>query len=144
VPYKLNGTTCVAIGVAMADAGSSGRFAAAARQWAHGVPGAVVEQAGRHVNLHSCDPGPNAPGPPTITPSAYDVLAARAQITDAIMTNAQVDVALGECVADGVIAGVGPGGYGELTASNLSDAQQAQLRQLVASSADRCRGSGVV
>ena len=65
------------------------------------------------------DPGPTAPPPPVITPSSFDVLSARAEITDEIMTNAQVDFAMGQCVADGVIAGVGPAGYGDAHGEQL-------------------------
>jgi hypothetical protein len=139
VPYKDKGKTCMAIDVAMASAASSARLAAAANQWAQGIPDAVVTHVGQQVDLRSCDPGPTAPPPPVITPSSFDVLSARAEITDEIMTNAQVDFAMGQCVADGVIAGVGPAGYGELTASSLSADQETQVGQLVASSIASCR-----
>ena len=80
---------------------------------------------------------------PVITPTAFDVLSARAQIIDQIMTGATVDFAMGQCVADGVIAGIGRGNEGELTATTLSAADQARVEQLVASSAATCRARGV-
>ena len=143
VPYTLKGRTCVAIDVRMRDAAAARRLAAAADAWAASLPGAAIASSGSTVSLRSCDPGPKEPAPPPITPSAFDVLAARSGITDAVMTNANVDLALGQCVADGVLAGVGPAGYGELTASSLSAAQQDQLQQVTAASALACRRQGV-
>jgi len=143
VPYSDHGKTCVAIDVVMGSADASARLVAAGRQWALSIPGAAVTQAGRRVDLRSCDPGATAPAPPVVTPTAFDVLSARAQVIDAIMTGATVDFAMGRCVADGVIAAVGPGNYGELTSTDLSAAQGAHLQQQVASAAATCRAQGV-
>ena len=81
--------------------------------------------------------------PPTITPSAFDVLSARSAIIDEVMNSNQVDFPVGQCVADKVLAGVGPSGYGELTGNNLTTSQQTQLEQLAATSATNCQAEGV-
>ncbi len=143
VPYKSGGRTCMAIDVDMGSTASAANLSAAARDWAHAIPGATVTQAGKTVDVRSCDPGPKAPGPPTINPSAFDVLSARASIIDAITTGDQVDFAMGKCVADKVLVGVGSSNYGELTANTLSASQQTHLQQLVASGAANCQAEGV-
>ncbi len=143
VPYKDDGHTCFAIDVDMAGAPAATNLDDAAQAWARGVPGARVTQHGTLVDLRSCDPGPNGPVPPTITPSAFDVLSARSAIIDEVMNSNQVDFPVGQCVADKVLAGVGPSGYGELTGNNLTTSQQTQLEQLAATSATNCQAEGV-
>ena len=59
------------------------------------------------------------------------------------MTSDHADFALGACIADHIIVGVGPSAYGELTANTLSASQEAQLRQLVVTSAQSCQAEGV-
>ena len=142
--YRDRGSTCDAIDVRMKTSVQSSAFAAAARQWAsdaatHGV----VRRSGRQTTIRSCDPGPDAPLPPTISPSAFDVLAARAQLIDGLMSGSHVDFALGACVSDQVVADLGPSRYSELLASTLSTGQRSQLRQYVVDGAITCRGNGV-
>ncbi len=143
VPYEDHGHTCIAVDVAMGSAAATTQLTQTADQWAQGIPGAVVSQTGRRVELRSCDPGPSAPAPPKINPSAFDVLSARAEIIDGFMTSDHADFALGACIADHIIVGVGPSAYGELTANTLSASQEAQLRQLVVTSAQSCQAEGV-
>ena len=143
VPYKDDGRTCIAIDVDMADPAAAANLDGAAQDWARAVPGATVTIHGTLVDLRSCDPGANGPVLPTITPSAFDVLAARSAIIDEVMTSDQVDFPLAQCVADKILVGVGPSGYGELTASNLTTSQQTQLQQLAAMSASDCQAEGV-
>jgi hypothetical protein len=143
LPYKDHGRTCMAIDVAMASTTTATDLSVTARAWATEIPGATVTQDGKLVDVRSCDPGPKAAGPPTITPSAFDVLAARAGIIDGIMTSDQVDFAMGTCVVDKVLAGVGPSHYGDLTSNSLSQSQETQLRQLAESSAINCRAEGI-
>jgi hypothetical protein len=143
VPYEDHGHTCVAIDVAMSGTGSAAGLAGAAHAWASSIPGATVSEVGKTVDLRACDPGPKAPGPPTITPSAFDVLSARASIIDGISTANKVDFAMGRCITDKVLVGVGPAGYGELVASALSATQETQLQGLAATSASSCQSEGV-
>jgi hypothetical protein len=143
VPYSDHGRTCIAVDVALKTTGSTAPSTQAAEQWAQGIPGATVTGTGRLVDLRSCDPGPKAAAPPTIRPSAFDVLSARSEIIDALVTSDHADFALGSCVADHVFAGVGTSHYSELTTDDLSAAQEAQLRQLVVSSAGSCESAGV-
>jgi hypothetical protein len=143
VPYKAHGRTCMAIDEDMGSTTSARRLTDAARDWARSITGATVTKNGKMVDLRSCDPGPKAPGPPTITPSAFDLLSARSGIIDDIMTGEKLDFAVGQCVTDGIIAGIGPTHYDELLASNLSPSQESQLQQLAASSAADCRAQGV-
>lgn len=143
LPYKDGGRTCMAIDVDMASTASAAHLSDAAHAWAHTMPGATVTLRGNMVDLRSCDPGPKAPGPPTITPSAFDELSTRAGTIDAVMTGAQVDFAMGKCIVDKVLVEAGPSGYGELTANNLSASQQAQLQQQAASAGVSCKAAGV-
>jgi hypothetical protein len=143
VPYKDHGQTCIAIDVDMANPAAAANLDGAAQAWARAIPGATVTQHGTLIDLRSCDPGANGPVVPTITPSAFDVLSARSAIIDEVMTSNQVDFPLAKCVADKVLVGVGPSGYGELTANNLSASQQTQLEQLAATSASNCQAEGV-
>jgi len=50
---------------------------------------------------------------------------------------------MGKCIADKVLVGVGPSGYGDLLASNLSATQEAQLQQLGAEAVGSCQAEGV-
>ena len=143
LPYRDHGRTCMAIDVAMTSTTSATSLSRAARDWAQTVPGATVTQHGKLVDVRSCDPGAKAPGPPAITPSAFDVLSARSGIIDDIMTSDLVDFATGKCVVDKILVGVGPAHYGDLIANNLSAGQEAQLKQLAESSATNCRAEGV-
>ena len=143
VPYKDHGRTCMAIDVAMAGTTSVTNLVGSARAWAAEIPGATVTENGKLVDVRSCDPGPRAAGPPTITPSAFNVLAARSGIIDGIMTSDQVDFAMGTCVVDKVLVGVGTAHYGDLVSNSLSQTQETQLRQLAESSAINCRAEGV-
>ncbi|HEY5025588.1 MAG TPA: hypothetical protein VII76_11490 [Acidimicrobiales bacterium] len=143
LPYRDHRHTCMAIDVAMGSAASATTLSHTALEWAHTIPGATVTRHDSTVDLRSCDPGPKAPGSPTITPSAFDVLSARAGIIDGVMTGNQVDFALGQCVADKVIVGVGASRYSELMANTLSATQQAQLQQLAAASAGSCAAEGI-
>jgi hypothetical protein len=143
--YSDHGTTCDAIAVRMRTTARAVSLATATRQWAaDGVKQAVVRQTGDVVTIRSCDPGPAGPRLPHITPSAFDVLAARAQLIDGLMTQGHVDFALGACVTDNVISQLGPGGYSELLANSLSDSQEAQFEQLFTSAALSCRSEGTV
>ena len=143
LPYRDHGHTCMAIDVAMANAASATTLFHTALEWARTVPGATVTLKDSTVALRSCDPGPKAPGPPTITPSAFDVLSARAAIIDSVMTGNQVDFALGQCIADKVIVGVGASHYSELVANTLSSTQETQLQELAAGSASSCAAEGI-
>ena len=143
LPFKDHGRTCMAVDVAMSNTTSATNLAGAARDWATTIPGATVTQDGKLVDVRSCDPGPKSAGPPAITPSAFDVLSARAGIIDDIMTSDQVDFALGKCVVDKILVGVGPSHFGDLISNNLSTAQETQLRQLAESSAIDCRAEGI-
>jgi len=143
VPYNDHGRTCVAIDVAMVGTTPAANLADAVHAWAQSIPGATVVQDGKAVDMRACDPGARAPGPPTITPSAFDVLSARSGIIDDLMTGNKVDFAMGKCIADKVLVGVGPSGYGDLLASNLSATQEAQLQQLGAEAVGSCQAEGV-
>jgi hypothetical protein len=142
-PYRDHGRTCMAIDVAMVGTTPAATLADAARAWSRSIPGATVAQDGKTVDIRACDPGAAAPGPPTITPSAFDVLSARSGIIDDLMTGNKVDFAMGKCIADKVLVGVGPSGYGELLSNNLSAAQETQLQQLGAASVGSCQAEGV-
>lgn len=145
VPYSDSGKTCVAVDVRMGSAAQAAALTGAGSAWAaaSGIPGATVTQAGTLVSLRSCDPGPSVQPPPSTSPSAFDVLTARAAFIDGIVSSGTTDFALGRCVADSVITQMGPAGYGELTADSLSPAQEQSLEQLVAGAAAQCRAHGV-
>jgi hypothetical protein len=141
--YGDHGKTCDAISVLMRTPVRAEALAGATRQWvADGVPQAVIHQSGRQVTIRSCDPGPDAPPLPVITPSAFDVLAARAQLIDGLMTEGHVGFGLGACVSDDVLNKLGPSGYPELLANSLSTSQETQLQALVANAAFTCRTDG--
>ena len=141
--YSDHGKTCDAIAVLMRTSARATALAAATRQWAaDGVTQAVIHQSGRQITIRSCDPGPDASRLPQISPSAFDVLAARAQLIDGLMTEGHVGFALGACVSDDVLQKLGPSGYPELLANSLSASQQTQLQLLVANAALTCRTNG--
>jgi hypothetical protein len=143
VAYRDHGKTCDAIAVRMRTTTRASALAGAAHQWAAtGVPQAAIDQNGRQITIRSCDPGPNASKLPNIKPAAFDVLAARAQLIDGLMTEGHVGFALGACVSDEVLQKLGPDGYSELLANSLSASQQTQLEQLVANAALTCRTKG--
>jgi len=142
--YLAGHTTCDAIEVGMKTTGETDALTTAARQWANAAgTHATVNESGRRVTIRSCDPGPDAPPAPTIIPSAFDVLAARAQLIDGIIIQGHTDFALGACVSDNVLRDLGPANYSELEAPTLTAGQQSQLQQSVADGARTCRANGV-
>ena len=142
--YRAGHTTCDAIQIAMKTAGETNALTTAARQWANDAgTHATVNQSDRRLTIRSCDPGPKAPPAPTINQSAFDVLAARAQLIDEIIVQGHTDFALGACVSDSVLRDLGPANYSELGASTLTTGQQLQLQQSVARGARLCRATGV-
>ncbi|MGH9017280.1 MAG: hypothetical protein ACRDY1_05985 [Acidimicrobiales bacterium] len=142
--YRRKGRTCDAISVRMRTTAEAATLSAAAHQWAADVAtGAVIGGSGRLVTIRSCDPGPHTPAAAAITPSAFDVLSARAQLIDLLITQGHVDFALGACTIDNVLATLGPSGYPELLANSLPAAEQTQLEQLLSTSVVNCRSSGV-
>lgn len=145
VPYGDVGKTCVAIDVRMGSPAQSAVLAAAGSAWAgaSGVPGATVRAKGTLVSLRSCDPGAAATAPAVSSPSAFDVLAARAQFIDGILSSGPVHFATARCVVDAVMGQLGPAGYGELTATAMSPSQQQGLAQMTQAAAGACRAAGV-
>jgi hypothetical protein len=143
--YRAGGKTCDAIAVEMRTSAQGGGLAGALRRWSGDAValGATVRQTGRRVVLRSCDPGADGPSVPVMNPSAFDVLAARAELIDSIITEGHVDFALGACVSDDVIGFLGPSRYSELLANSLSPSQQSQLQQSVTNGAITCRSNGV-
>ncbi|HZT64605.1 MAG TPA: hypothetical protein VFA11_02335 [Acidimicrobiales bacterium] len=144
VPYRDHGRTCVAIATRFATPTDAARFAAAATRWATSIPGAAVTSAGSGVGLRSCDPGAAAPAPPQVTPSPFDILSARSEIIDSLMTADSVQFPMGACVADQMISALGANGIEVLNSQQrLTPDQQANLERVVATSAYQCRRSGV-
>jgi hypothetical protein len=139
VIYRQSGRTCVAIAVRMASSAERAALASASGQWAAALPGASATVTGPVVTLRSCDPGATGSAVPDINPSAFDVLSARSEVIDSMITEGNVGFATGQCVADQVMSSLGPSNYSELTAPTLSSAQQSALRQLVESADTTCR-----
>jgi hypothetical protein len=138
VPYKARGASCVAIDVAMVDDAATRLLDTTLRQWALHVPGAVIGTSKGLVTVRSCDPGVRGRALPRTSPSAFTVLAARAQLIHQAMSRGYGYPA-GRCLADGVIAGLGPSGYGDLVAAAPSAAQVAVLGRLIRESLARCQ-----
>ena len=145
VPYSNAGKTCVAIDVRMGSPAQSAVLAAAESAWAGAshIPGATVRAKATLVSLRSCDPGAAATSPAASSPSAFDVLAARAQFIDGILSSGPAHFATARCVVDAVMGQLGPGGYGELTAASISPSQQQSLGQMTQAAAGACRAAGV-
>jgi hypothetical protein len=142
VTYRQSGRTCVAIAVRMASSAEVAALASASSQWAAALPGASETVTGPVVTLRNCDPGASGPALPDINPSAFDVLSARSEVIDSVITEDNVGFATGQCVADQVMSSLGPSNYSELTGPSLSDAQQSSLRQLAETAAITCRNQG--
>ena len=134
--YRLGGKVCNAADVRMADDAATARLASAARRWAAPLPGATVTVSGTTVQLRTCDPG-STRQPPLREPSAYDVLAVRAQILHELLSGGG-SLRRAACVADAVIADAARDGYRSLTADDLSDATLERVGQVVEDAADTC------
>ena len=144
VVYTHRGRTCVAIATRTATRAQATTLGQATTAWATTVAGASVSMIGTTVDLRSCDPGPSAPAPAAAAqvPSAFDVLAAHAQIIDAIITTQTGDFAQGRCVADDMLGSVGPSGYATIVSGNDTAAQSAQVQELFEQAEGGCRGGG--
>jgi hypothetical protein len=136
--YGQGGHTCVAVAVQMASSAQLADLARASEEWATALPGANVTTAGTLLTLRSCDPGPAGPALPAITPSAFDVLSARAQIIDGAITSGQIDFATAQCAADHFLSALGSSRYSELVDPNPSASEESSLQQLAQHSAQGC------
>jgi hypothetical protein len=145
IAYDSHGTTCGAVTVAMKNSGRAVALTGALRQWSATVASlhAVIGRKGTLVSFRSCDPGPNGPTVPKMNPSAFDVLAVRAQLIDEFITDGYSDFALGACVSDSVIRFLGPARYSELLSSSLTASQNAQISAEIPRAADTCTRQGV-
>jgi hypothetical protein len=138
LPYRLKRHTCFAIDVAVSAASEAG-FVATARSWAGHVAAATVTPRGSLVQIRACDPGKSAPAAPKLKPSAFEVLAARAQVINALVTQAVGPYATAECIADYIIATLGPKRYAIFTSPDTASAAQlGELRAAVARGRARC------
>lgn len=142
VPYGVGGRTCMAISVAMSDSGPANHLAAAARDWARGIPGAIANASGRMVTIRSCDPGPNVAPLPHQSPSPFDLLAARAAVINVLMAQQQLGFAFSRCTLDGVMAQLGPARESLILADTFTPSQQAVFVQAVARAAYSCHVNG--
>ncbi len=130
--YTSGGRTCVAI-----DVKSTGpAFLGGARSWGSAVH-ATVTSGDDVVSIRSCDPGAAARIPPQPKPSAFDVLTARAVLLSTFVTKG-APLRRATCLADGLIARLGPARYGVLLKNALTPAETATVRELVTTSAQAC------
>ena len=104
--YTQDGKTCVALDVTMSDDAAAQRLALALDSWTTSSA-ASSSRAGTVVSLRACDPG-DAEQPAEPKPRAFEVLATRAQIIHEFVRNAHVGFATSRCMADHVIADLGP------------------------------------
>jgi hypothetical protein len=139
VPFSRNKRDCVALVTQFDRPEQASAFADVANQWADGASGAAVLQQGASVQLEACDPGANHESPAAVTPSALDVLEARAAVINAAASQPGADRLLAHCAIDRAIA--------QLGAQQFMDAVQSDVvspaaRQAVASGAAACRETG--
>jgi hypothetical protein len=135
--YKLNGTACVALDVAMKDEAAAHRLATAVDTWA-ATSDRTSSRAGSVVSLRACDPG-DAEQPQEPQPRAFEVLATRAQIIHEFVRSAHVGFATGRCMADEVVAELGPAQLVDLNdEANVTPQLAQRIQQVVAQAYEDC------
>lgn len=132
--YATGGRTCMAIDVTVN--GSNAPLLRTARTWAASTH-ATVTGSGSRVLIRSCDPGSAARIPKPTSPTAFEVLSARASLTAEFMTHG-LTLARATCIADGAIAGIGPAHYDVLLAETLTPDQTTRLQAIFRLVAARC------
>ena len=138
VTYRTKGTDCIRIRVEVATANAADRLASAANAWATGRPSATVDEAGRDVEIASCDPGA-AGTAADVTPRPFEVLQLRSEILAATL-NGGLDESDAECTADAVIRDHDPANL--LTVAQLDDERDPRVRELqrdITNAVTRCR-----
>jgi hypothetical protein len=135
--YTQNGTSCVALDVAMKDEAAARRLAVAVDTWA-ATPSRSSSRAGAVVSLRGCDPGDAEP-PSEPQPRAFDVLATRAQIVHEFVRSAHVGFSTGRCMADEVLAELGPAQVVGLNDdASITPQQQLRIQQVVEQAYEDC------
>ena len=133
VAYRQAGRICVAIDTALRASTNADAFAAAASTWAAGMPQGASAAATRvnptTVQLRSCDPGKDAPGPNPPRPSAFKVLATRSEIVAGALGDG-APYPLATCAADKIVERVGPPGMAAL--ADVTDENDPRVKQVIA------------
>ena len=133
VPYRQAGRICVDVDTALRVSAQADAFATTASAWAAAMPPGASATATRLgptvVELRTCDPGRDAPGPQPARPSAFKVLATRSEIIAGALDDG-APYALATCAADKITERVGPAGMAAL--ADISDEKDPRVKQAAA------------
>ncbi|MCU1460530.1 MAG: hypothetical protein JWO37_605 [Acidimicrobiales bacterium] len=140
ISYRKSGKVCVVDAVALGSDADRDRFETGARAWAAGMPAAEITRRGDNVVLRSCDPGASFKAP-TQDPSPFDTLALRAGFAQGIREAGHFDGAVASCIADRVIAVLGPPAIAKLNDSSPDAQVLAVARVAVGAAAAPCKAN---
>jgi hypothetical protein len=142
VAYDYDGRTCVALSVLSDNAGDAGALAVAGSVWSHHVPGALVTESGLTVNFRSCDPGPTW-RPAQAADQSYQYLSARAFFIDNFIVGWHFDADGATCVADELLAKLGPAQLlGDTALASTNSPSGRALLAAIRQAAPQCGISG--
>ncbi|MCU1600203.1 MAG: hypothetical protein JWO22_912 [Frankiales bacterium] len=130
--YTSGGRTCVAIDVKA----TGSALLLGARAWAVTTHAAVTTRSDV-TSIRACDPGAAARIPTQPKPTPFDVLTARAVLLSTFVTKG-APLQRATCLADGLLARLGPGRYEVLLSTDLTPEQTTLLRDLVTTAAQAC------
>lgn len=132
--YRLNGRICAALDVSMSGPVATKRILAALLAWRTMLPAARVSEHAGTVSVRSCDPGDTFKGR-TVDPDPFEVLSARADVIDILVSRANWDFRGATCVVDHVIKRVGVVTF---ASDGSTRAEQATLRKGFQAAAQAC------
>ena len=140
VPYRQRGRVCVAIDTALDNSADALRYASAAGDWATSMPAASSVRRGQVVELRSCDPGPGLVLKPQ-DPTPFTGLQLRQEVAQTVRESAQVAIPLAECVADRLIARLGPAAVEAAGQASPGDPRLAAVQAGIVEAATACRAN---
>lgn len=136
--YEQDGATCVQVDVRTADAKSAKTLADATARWTDARSRAEWSQQGETVTVRACDPGVAALVP-AVTPDAFEVLAARAQLMHYLTQGQRVPPAVSLCLADGVLRRLGVPAFAKASAGQGTQADEQKVSAAFQGAVQTCQ-----
>lgn len=138
--YREAGSVCVAVVTAFDSPGHAAAYMDSATAWAAPLPRTRTSRSGTAVELRSCDPGVRFSLKAGPTPPPFEVLSARAELLDALITRDRSSAAVATCTIDQIVKTLGPTSVIGLFSSS-PDVNVAHVRAVAGAAALACQGA---
>lgn len=133
-PYRLDGRTCVAATVALADDAGAKRFRDAVVAWG---ASSVEESDDSRVRFTACDPGAAA-RPTPVQPAAFRVLVDRARVIHTLMQGSDTAFAKARCMTDTLITDLGAKRFAAFETEQPTAVEQRRIQLVLGRAFQTC------